>query len=164
LKWRRVLGIADLLDSRLWRPPRKLAVTNSLRMAKGSALHIPSGERVLDIGAETGRLATHIEKIVGPSGWVVAIDPLPLRVEIAQSKVAAKFGRVGRAEDLSEFGDMTFDVCYFSASSSSFLTGWRLKPGSLRRHGQLDWLSRLRRLACFLLLEDCAGPASVKAL
>src|SRR5438309_1401282 len=61
-----------------------------------SALNISSGERVLDIGAGTGRLAAYVAKIVGPSGFVVGIDPLPLRIEIAQSKAIGNFeARVG---------------------------------------------------------------------
>src|SRR5215468_2648094 len=80
-----------------------------------SALHVSGGERVLDIGAGTGHLAAYVGKIVGSSGGVVAIDPLPLRVEIAQSKAAANFeARVGRAEDLSEFADASFDVVYLN--------------------------------------------------
>jgi ubiquinone/menaquinone biosynthesis C-methylase UbiE len=80
-----------------------------------SAVRVSGGERVLDIGAGTGHLAAHVHKIVGASGGVVAIDPLPLRVEIAQSKAAANFEvRVGRAEDLSEFADASFDVVYLN--------------------------------------------------
>jgi arsenite methyltransferase len=80
-----------------------------------SALQISVGERVLDLGAGTGHLAAYVEKIVRPSGGVVAIDPLPLRVEIAQSKATANFeARVGRAEDLSEFPDGSFDVVYLN--------------------------------------------------
>jgi arsenite methyltransferase len=81
-----------------------------------SALNISSGERVLDIGAGTGRLAAYVAKIVGPSGRVVGIDPLPLRIEIAQSKAIGNFeARVGRAEDLSEFADATFDIVYLNS-------------------------------------------------
>jgi len=80
-----------------------------------AALNISRGERVLDIGAGTGQLAAHVEKIVGPSGCVVGIDPLPLRVEIAQSKGTDNFeARVGRAEDLSQFADASFDVVYLN--------------------------------------------------
>src|SRR5262245_41458634 len=80
-----------------------------------SALHIANGDRVLDIGAGTGHLAAYVEKIVGSSGGVVAIDPLPLRVEIAQSKSTANLeARIGRAEDLSEFADASFDVVYLN--------------------------------------------------
>lgn len=81
-----------------------------------SALNISSGERVLDIGAGTGRLAAYVAKIVGPTGCVVGIDPLPLRIEIAQSKAIGNFeARVGRAEDLYEFADTTFDVVYLNS-------------------------------------------------
>jgi arsenite methyltransferase len=81
-----------------------------------SALNISSGERVLDIGAGTGHLAAYVGKVVGPSGWVVGIDPLPLRIEIAQSKATGNFeARVGRAEDLSEFADASFDVVYLNS-------------------------------------------------
>jgi arsenite methyltransferase len=80
-----------------------------------SALNISDGERVLDIGAGTGHLAAYVAKIVGPSGWVVGVDPLPLRIEIAQSKASGNFeARVGRAEDLSEFADTSFDVVYLN--------------------------------------------------
>jgi SAM-dependent methyltransferase len=81
-----------------------------------SALNVVSGERVLDVGAGTGRLAAYVATIVGSSGWVVGIDPLPLRIEIAQSKASGNFeARLGRAEDLSQFTDATFDVVYLNS-------------------------------------------------
>jgi arsenite methyltransferase len=81
-----------------------------------AAVGISGGEHVLDIGAGTGRLAAYVEQIVGPSGWVVAIDPLPLRIEIAQSRATSNFqARVGRAEDLSEFADASFHVVYLNS-------------------------------------------------
>jgi SAM-dependent methyltransferase len=43
-------------------------------------LELRSGNRVLDIGCGTGRLAEWIAEIVGPDGNVVGIDPLPERV------------------------------------------------------------------------------------
>jgi arsenite methyltransferase len=44
------------------------------------------------------------------------MDPLPLRVEIAQSKAAGNFETcVGRAEDLSQFPDSSFDVVYLNS-------------------------------------------------
>jgi ubiquinone/menaquinone biosynthesis C-methylase UbiE len=81
-----------------------------------SDLNILSRERVLDVGMGTGRLAAHVAQIVGPSGQVIGIDPLPLRVEIAKAKSAGNFeARVGRAEDLSEFADASFDVVYLNS-------------------------------------------------
>jgi ubiquinone/menaquinone biosynthesis C-methylase UbiE len=81
-----------------------------------SDLNILSGERVLDVGMGTGRLAAHVAQIVRPSGLIVGIDPLSLRVEIAKTKSADNFeAHVGRAEDLSEFADDTFDVVYLNS-------------------------------------------------
>jgi arsenite methyltransferase len=81
-----------------------------------AALNISRGERVLDIGAGTGRLAAYVSELVGPSGHVVGIDPLALRIEIAQSKKIRNFQAcVGRAEDLSEFSDASFDVVYLNS-------------------------------------------------
>jgi arsenite methyltransferase len=80
------------------------------------ALNISSGEVVLDIGAGTGSLATYVAEIVGPAGFVVAMDPLPSRVEIAQSKASDNLEAcVGRAEDLSDFLDETFNVVYLNS-------------------------------------------------
>ncbi|MBV8512422.1 MAG: methyltransferase domain-containing protein [Xanthobacteraceae bacterium] len=81
-----------------------------------SELSITNGECVLDVGMGTGRLAAQVAEIVGPSGLVIGIDPLPLRVEIAKTKPGRNFeARVGRAEDLSEFANATFDVVYLNS-------------------------------------------------
>jgi ubiquinone/menaquinone biosynthesis C-methylase UbiE len=80
------------------------------------ALSLSEGERVLDIGAGTGRLGAYVAGLVGPSGYVIGIDPLPLRIEIARSKAIANFeARVGGAEDLSEFENDGFDVVYLNS-------------------------------------------------
>src|SRR5258708_9671217 len=42
-----------------------------------------AGERVLDVGCGTGLLAEHIADLVGPAGYVLGLDPLPLRIELA---------------------------------------------------------------------------------
>jgi arsenite methyltransferase len=81
-----------------------------------AALDIRPGEQVLDIGTGTGRLAIYAVGLVGPSGRVVGIDPLPTRIEIARSKARRNFEvRLGRAEDLSEFRDASFDIVYLNS-------------------------------------------------
>jgi arsenite methyltransferase len=76
------------------------------------ALGPKAGERVLDVGCGTGRLGEYVAGLVGPEGEVVGVDPLPLRIELAARKNPRFTAQVGRAEDLSSFGDATFDVVY----------------------------------------------------
>ena len=79
-------------------------------------LHIARRESVLDVGAGTGRLAAYVAEIVGEGGRVVAIDPLPLRVDMARARAAGQFeATVGRAEDLSAFRDRSFDAVYLNS-------------------------------------------------
>ncbi len=74
-------------------------------------LAVQPGERVLDVGSGTGLLAEHVASIVGPSGSVVGIDPLPLRVALAEERARANLAfQVGRAEDLGAFADRSFDA------------------------------------------------------
>jgi len=49
-----------------------------------AALDIRPGQKVLDIGTGTGRLAIYVAGLIGPSGRVVGIDPLPTRIESAR--------------------------------------------------------------------------------
>jgi len=79
-------------------------------------LAIAPGERALDVGSGTGLLAEHVARIVGPKGSVVGVDPLPLRIEIAQRKAAPNLSfKVGSAEALDDFADQSFDVVYLNA-------------------------------------------------
>jgi ubiquinone/menaquinone biosynthesis C-methylase UbiE len=79
-------------------------------------LGIGPGDKVLDVGAGTGRLAEHVQEIVGPQGFVAGLEPLPLRVDLARKRVKPPAGiEVGRAEDLSRFPDATFDAVIFNA-------------------------------------------------
>ncbi len=67
-------------------------------------LGLAKGQRVLDVGCGTGLLAEYAASVVGPSGAVVGIDPLPLRIEIARRKAAAQLSfQVGDANRLDEF-------------------------------------------------------------
>jgi SAM-dependent methyltransferase len=80
------------------------------------ALAIAPGERVLDVGCGTGLLAEHIAGIVGPTGQVRGIDPLPLRIDLAQSKARPNLAfRVGNANDLSAIPSASFDVVCLNA-------------------------------------------------
>src|SRR5688572_6041558 len=80
-----------------------------------AALDPKPGERVLDIGCGTGRLGAYVAGLVAPTGEVVGVDPLPLRVEIAARKHALFRASVGRAEDLSHFESGSFDVVYLNS-------------------------------------------------
>ena len=74
------------------------------------------GERVLDVGCGTGLLAEHIADLVGRSGSVLGIDPLPLRIELAQAKARANLAfKVGDAYDLAFLPTAGFDVVCLNA-------------------------------------------------
>src|SRR5215475_9593563 len=74
-------------------------------------LAIALGEKVLDVGGGTGLLAEYVAGLVGPTGSVVGIDPLPLRIALAQQKERSNLSfKVGRADDIGEFPEATFDV------------------------------------------------------
>ncbi|MBB3810453.1 class I SAM-dependent methyltransferase [Pseudochelatococcus contaminans] len=80
------------------------------------SLNLQPGEHVLDVGAGTGRLAEYVASIVGPSGRVVAVDPLPLRVDLARRRANGRFEvSVAQAEDLSAFPDESFDAVYLNS-------------------------------------------------
>ena len=77
---------------------------------------VQAGQHVLDVGSGTGLLAEYVADLVGPSGSVVAIDPLPLRIEIANWKARPNLSfRVGDAYDLSALHDQSFDIVYLNA-------------------------------------------------
>lgn len=81
-----------------------------------AALKIATGETILDVGAGTGQLGAYVAELVGPTGTVIGVDPLPTRVEIARRRNLGNFeSRLGRAEDLSQFADATFDVAYLNS-------------------------------------------------
>lgn len=75
---------------------------------------IKAGDRVLDVGCGTGRLAGWIAGIAGADA-VVGIDPLPDRVQVARAKIPGVRFEVGTAEDLCAFGDASFDAVCMSA-------------------------------------------------
>ena len=79
-------------------------------------LAIAPCETVLDVGCGTGRLAEYVAGLVGPTGSVVGIDPLPLRIALAQDKARSNLSfRVGTADDLRAFPAARFEVVYLNA-------------------------------------------------
>ena len=79
-------------------------------------LALRRGEHVLDVGCGTGLLAEHVAGIVGATGSVLAIDPLPLRIEIAKRRTQPNLNfRVGDAYELESYAAASFDVVYLNA-------------------------------------------------
>lgn len=79
-------------------------------------LGVRAGEHVLDIGSGTGLLAEYVAGLVGPTGSVLGIDPLPLRIEIAQRKAKPNLSfQVGNAYALGDLPSSRFDVVYLNA-------------------------------------------------
>src|SRR5574341_692603 len=75
-------------------------------------LGIKRGEHVLDIGCGTGRLGVYVAGIVGTSGRVIGVDPLPYRIDIARRRVKSDINlsfEVGKSDYLGSFKDNSFD-------------------------------------------------------
>jgi arsenite methyltransferase len=79
-------------------------------------LGIARGEQVLDIGSGTGLLAEYVADLTGPDGTVLGLEPLPLRVELAQARARPNLTfKVGNANELDWVADASFDVVYLNA-------------------------------------------------
>ncbi|TGJ86278.1 hypothetical protein E0Z10_g2482 [Xylaria hypoxylon] len=85
-----------------------------------SELSINPGACVLDIGCGTGLLAAHIASLAAPHGRVVGIDPLTKRIDLARKKISSDLKDTlvfenGVAQDLSRFGNESFDVAVMNS-------------------------------------------------
>ncbi|WP_052292200.1 class I SAM-dependent methyltransferase [Methanosphaerula palustris] len=106
-------------------------------------LRINNGDRVLDLGCGTGRLARHVAEITGKTGFVVGLDPSDHRIKLAleKSRLFPQLSfRVGSDLSLGNFPDNSFDAVYLNSAfhhikdhkgQESALTQVRriLKPG-----------------------------------
>jgi ubiquinone/menaquinone biosynthesis C-methylase UbiE len=79
-------------------------------------LGIGPGDRVLDIGCGTGRLAAFAVERMGVDGRVVGIDPASPRIQVAQERADPRLEfRISEAQELSPFPDGSFDVAYLNS-------------------------------------------------
>jgi len=85
-----------------------------------TSARLTTGEHVLDLGTGTGSVAQQAAPLVGPSGWVLAVDISPEMLTLARQR-ATRLGldnmavREGRAESIPA-EDSTFDVVLASLS------------------------------------------------
>ena len=74
------------------------------------------GQHILDVGSGTGLLAEHVADLVGLEGRVTGVDPLRLRIEIANRNARPNLSfAVANAYDLTAYAPASFDIVYLNA-------------------------------------------------
>lgn len=92
------------------------------------ALDIREGQQVLDIGSGTGALTEEAAQRAAPTGTVIGIEPLELRVQAARKRARPGLSfEIGDAQHLSQFEAGRFDAAYMN-----FVFHWIIdKPQAL---------------------------------
>ncbi|WP_440951014.1 class I SAM-dependent methyltransferase [Methanosphaerula subterraneus] len=82
-------------------------------------LGIKKGDRILDLGCGTGRLAGYAGSITGETGFVVGLDPSEHRIRIAQERsrsIPQVSFQVGSDLDISRLPGNWFDAVYLNSA------------------------------------------------
>jgi arsenite methyltransferase len=145
----------------------RISATRQFELGKQlvSALGIRAGERVLDIGCGTGLLTHHIAEVVGGTGRVLGVDPLPSRIHLALDRARNRANvafEVSDVYDLAHHRDQSYDVIVCNSvfhwlpdKTVPLLSFWRL----LRPAGRIG-ISAVAKGPRTIIQETVAGVLS----
>lgn len=86
------------------------------KLISGRHMSVEAGQRILDLGCGTGRLASHVATMVGPTGCVVGVDPNSERLRLARVRNASQLNVevvLGKVHDVTSHGPFDGVVCNF---------------------------------------------------